>query len=598
MELAELKKTIANLQHWDFVQNDSITEKALAELAADIHRSIYTVVVLGEFKRGKSTFVNALLGMPLLPMNNLPETATINAIMYNEEPRLSVVYMDGTQREGEVSYDFLQQFSARKADEQKLQAIKYIKIGYPLDMLKNRVVLVDTPGVSDLNQQRTEVTYGFLPKANTVIFVLDANSPLKKSEKEFIEQQLFPLGIKDIIFLANKYDCIDEEEEDESFLDDLRVRLEKAFHIGEPEVVLQKIEVYPLSARDALDGLMNGDAEMLAESGLPKIQERIKDMLLSSDLEKKKLYSYQERLQNIVNRLVRSLTSMKSLKQTDADTLRQAYQKLQEVSKEREKQKKNIRAYAEQSKAQMYAMADKSIQYFQHNLLEEITAAIMSYRGEDFKDYIEQNITRSIKQNFESWTRAYSPYIDELLHKLEQELAYGLSWYFKQKIYLETNQTENLKPVQAILDVEADDVSVVNTQVGVAAAVGAVGLFAVLGSAVMPLIGLAAIPYFRRKMLRQRLEAAKADVIPEVQAQIAEAILRLKQSVHQYIDQKSENIIENTEAAYQMILQQLQENIDKELNARKTSAENLQQEISHIDQAMQELQSLSKKITD
>ena len=96
-----------------------------------------------------------------------------------------------------------------------MEKVSYIKIGYPCEKLKDRVVLVDTPGVSDLNEQRSEVTYRFLSKANAVLFVLDANSPLKKTEKEFIEEKLLPLGINNILFILNKYDAVDEEEEED-----------------------------------------------------------------------------------------------------------------------------------------------------------------------------------------------------------------------------------------------------------------------------------------------------------------------------------------------------------------------------------------------
>ena len=159
MEIKILRKIINDTKKIDAIQRDELSNRSLYSLQRDIDNNFFTVVVLGEFKRGKSTFVNALLGTPLLPMNILPETATINAIMYSENPQLSVVYMDGRQEAGEPTYEFLQNFSAQKNNEERLNKIKYIKIGYPLDILKNRIVLVDTPGVSDLNQQRCDITY-------------------------------------------------------------------------------------------------------------------------------------------------------------------------------------------------------------------------------------------------------------------------------------------------------------------------------------------------------------------------------------------------------------------------------------------------------
>lgn len=211
-EKKKLSRLLTEFLGKDYVKSNEKIFQQLQTLQKDIENDFFTVVVLGEFKRGKSTFVNALLGTKLLPMDVLPETTTINAIMYSEKPRLSVLYRDGKEVKGEVSYDYMKQFSA-KSYNPAMKNISYIKIGYPCELLKNRIVLVDTPGVSDLNEQRSEITYRFVPKANAILFLLDANSPLKGTEKDFIEEKLLPLGIENILFLLNKYDSVDEEEE-------------------------------------------------------------------------------------------------------------------------------------------------------------------------------------------------------------------------------------------------------------------------------------------------------------------------------------------------------------------------------------------------
>ena len=487
MEIKILRKIINDTKKIDAIQRDELSNRSLYSLQRDIDNNFFTVVVLGEFKRGKSTFVNALLGTPLLPMNILPETATINAIMYSENPQLSVVYMDGRQEAGEPTYEFLQNFSAQKNNEERLNKIKYIKIGYPLDILKNRIVLVDTPGVSDLNQQRCDITYRFLPKANAVLFLLDANSPLKKSEKEFIEKQLFPLGLKDIVFLVNKYDCIDEEEEDDDFLDEIKARLSETFHVGEKGAALDDIILYPLSARDALDGIAENDLNRVKASGLPEVQESLRKILNHGDLENKKIKSYQMRLQNILSHAIRSLKSLRTLKKMDIDTLKKACDSLESIQAERIRNEKNIRIYAEHNKENICMMADKSILYFQKRLSEEIIASVETYRGEDFKEYVEQNVMRRIRYNLESWIRTYSACIDTSLTKMSQEMAHGISWYFKTKIRIETRKKGKLRPIQEILSVEADDVSVLDTQIRIAAGVGYVGLLAIMGSTIMPL---------------------------------------------------------------------------------------------------------------
>lgn len=598
MKIEEIKETIKWIEGMDIVKDNPVLLQSIKKLEDDIRKSIFTVVVLGEFKRGKSTFVNALLGTPLLPMNILPETATINAIMYNDKPMLSVVRMDGSQEEGEVSYEYLQQFSASNSNDEALKSIKYIKIGYPLDLLKNRIVLVDTPGVSDLNQQRCDITYQFLPKANAVIFLLDANSPLKKSEKEFIETELFPLGIRDIIFLANKYDCIDEEEDGDDFLDDLKIRLSKAFQVDKVDAPLKEIEIYPVSALDALDGIEEHNSDKVRTSGILQIKKRLIDILQYGDLEKRKVISYNYRLQIILKQLIKFIESYKAIKESDRESLQKACDALLEIQEERENNKKNIRAYAEKQKATIYAMTDKSIRYFQRKLTEEIMDSIQSYNGADFKEFVEHKIARSIKNNFENWVRNYTPYVDTALSKMGQELANGLSWYLKKKIQILTNRDGELKITRDIMNVEAEDVSIVNLQAGVAAAVGAVGLLAVLGSVVMPFVSMAALPYIRQKMLKEKLQTAKINVIPVVQQQIAEGINRLQYETHKYIDRQTENIIMNTEYAYQNILNQMQENINKECAERKKKKSNTEYELRKIEILLHEVQKVHDTIAN
>ena len=66
--------------------------KQLKELTVFLEKENFTVVVLGEFSRGKSTFINALLGKSLLPMDVLPETAVLSALLYGDEPEVIIIY--------------------------------------------------------------------------------------------------------------------------------------------------------------------------------------------------------------------------------------------------------------------------------------------------------------------------------------------------------------------------------------------------------------------------------------------------------------------------------------------------------------------------
>lgn len=598
MNLTRDKNELINLSNKlltkDYVRNNSRIYQLLREFVASMKNDFYTILVLGEFKRGKSTFINALLGQSLLPMNVLPETATINAIMYNDEPKLNVVFNDGREVTGEVTYEYLNQFSARQENSQ-VNEIKYIKIGYPLELLHNRIVLVDTPGVSDINEQRCEVTYQFIPKANAVIFLLDANSPLKKTERDFIEEKILSNGIKNILFILNKYDDVDEDEE-EDLLDDVKERLLSAFNTKVQKYKIEDIKLYPLSARQALQGIEQENDMLYEASGLETVKKALENMIFNGDIERDKIEKYKSQLREILDMLERDLINGRNIKLVNVNDINSVMEKINELLQEKESNKKNIIGYINQSKDIIYAMTNKSIQFFHKKLQEDIEDNVNSYNGVDFKSYIEINVTKRIRNNMESWVAMYSPHIDVLLKNLENELARGISYYFKQKIRLSANTGTEMKSKKFILNIEANDVSSVNLQAGAIAAVGSIGILALVGGTIMPLISFAALPFLRDYMLKQKLATAKEAVLPELKIQITKAIMELQKEVNKYIDMRCQMITSNTEYGYEKVLMDIKQRLIKQLDERKIAEEKIQSEIDNIADELNDIKELKRSL--
>lgn len=551
----KLSQNVGELLERDFVQADKNCLRTLQDLQRDLANDFFTVVVLGEFKRGKSTFINALLGEDLLPTDVLPETATINAIMYNEKPELQIVMQDGTVQQGTAERSFLERYSARNQDEEVNQ-IKYIKIGYPFKLLENRTVIVDTPGVSDLNEQRCEVTYRFIPKANTVLFLLDANSPLKKTEKDFIDTKLLSQGIDNIIFVVNKYDSVDEEE-DADFLENLQLHMMRAF--AENEHKLKTLELYPLSAKMALQ----------------RFKGRMQELLLG---------------------LNGALENERALKTADVDKLREAKQNLQDMLHEQQANKEHIRSYAEAEKKNIYAMADKSLQYFYKGFEERIIDDVQFYKGLDFKEHVEQRISKNIQRGLENWVACYAPNVDILLRTLEKEIARGISYRFNQKLSLNANFGGQLRGDMYGFNITAMDVSNSSVKAGAIAAGGAGLMMLIGGPVLMPFISMAAFPFLQRKFLESQLASAKEQVIPAIQEQMAEYILNLREHIHKYIDEKCAVIVKNSEYAYDDILASVETRIDEEIRSKENAGSDLAAEVqrltAHIDEVQKYLQKL------
>jgi small GTP-binding protein len=220
----------------------------LRTLAADItdtrlpklRDEAFNLVVLGEFNHGKSTFVNALLGADVLPTGITPTTAAINHVVHAAKARAKAVMNDG--KEITIAPSKLADWVT--VDGGKAAEVRYVEVGYPAALLQNKVTLVDTPGVNDLNEQRAEVTYGYVPRADAVIFLLDAGQALKESERAFLASRVLERSRDRMIFVVGKVDLLTDKE-----LADVMayVREHLARLVDEPPV-------FAVSARKALAG--------------------------------------------------------------------------------------------------------------------------------------------------------------------------------------------------------------------------------------------------------------------------------------------------------------------------------------------------------
>lgn len=590
-DLQHLVKIVLAL---DYITKENRTQAALQELKQDVENDFFTVVVLGEFKRGKSTFINALLQKELLPTDVLPETATINALMYNDTPTVQVVMNDGREEKGEATQEYLQKFSARQEDN-LANNVKYIKIGYPSDILKNKLVIVDTPGVDDINESRSEVTYRFIPKANAVIFLLDAKSPLKKTEKDFIDSKLLPLGLDTILFAANKYDAVDEEEE-EDYLEDLRIRLGTAFKIGEKDAQLNKIQLFPLSAKWALQGVLQNKPKLTAASGIYELTEALRDMVFNGKVEQNKISHYKRRLRDILENLIREYDNTRALKNADIDSLKDAVKQIRQMIAEQVDDKKLIAEYVDKEKKNIKAMVNKSLRFFHRRLEENVVESIEMYKGMDFKEYVERRVSRLMQREMETWVANYSPQVELLLKNLEKELSRGLSYRFKQKVKIEAAVNDDLQNIDAYrFDVVADDVSQTNLKAGAIAAGGA-GLMMLIGTPIlMPFISMAAFPFLQRRMLENKLMEAKEKIIPDVQEQLAESILKLQESLYSYIDTRSKAIAENTESGFEMLLDNMRQQIEDQIAEKEKAGQNLRDDIDVLSRRIGELKEFMDK---
>ena len=180
------------------------------EWQADLDTDTFSVVVVGEFNRGKSTILNALFQQTILPVGATPTTAMVTILRYSAVPTIQAHYINGNVNEIDFSPNALEEHVSTLASPST--EIDHVEVGLPHVLLKTGIVYVDTPGVADLNRERMEVTYRFVPRADAVIFVLDATCPITRSEIDFLESVVLANGIDRVLFLLNFADLLEDDD--------------------------------------------------------------------------------------------------------------------------------------------------------------------------------------------------------------------------------------------------------------------------------------------------------------------------------------------------------------------------------------------------
>ncbi|WP_231368315.1 dynamin family protein [Thermoanaerobacter indiensis] len=247
--------------------------EAVSEVKNKFCNNIFYLVILGQFKRGKSTFTNYMLGADVLPTGVVPLTSVITKIQYSTDIWAKVLYDDG--RSENIDIKELDLYCTEKNNPKNIKGVKEIHIGYPFEFISNDVVIIDTPGIGSVYKHNTDVAYSYINKADAVIFLLSVDPPISELEKEFLSK--ISENVNRIFFVLNKIDYVNEMELKEiiNFNENIVREITKN----------DNISIYPISAKLALEGKISKDNKAIARSGTQKLENDLQNFLIK---EKKK----------------------------------------------------------------------------------------------------------------------------------------------------------------------------------------------------------------------------------------------------------------------------------------------------------------------
>lgn len=211
-------KAVCQILGEDFTERLIEWDKAITKRRTEP----FSLVVLGDFKRGKSTIINAILGKSIAPVNVAPETFTINSISYGETPSAEAVLKNGqriTLTADDLVRDRLEKLMRAFPD-----TLDYIDIRDNAELLKE-IRIVDTPGLSDLDCLDKQVQ-DYLVNADAIIYVASALSPFSESEQFFLASHIRPMSFNKLYVLVNMIDAMNSEEDMERIINRVRERCE------------------------------------------------------------------------------------------------------------------------------------------------------------------------------------------------------------------------------------------------------------------------------------------------------------------------------------------------------------------------------------
>jgi GTP-binding protein EngB required for normal cell division len=241
----------------------------LQELGERLRGGRFQLAVLGQFKRGKSTFINALIGAPLLPVAVLPLTAVPIFVAWGPTARAKVCFANGrpaeelSSQDPEAVRDFLFRFTSEEANPANRLAVDRVELFYPASLLADEVVLIDTPGIGSTHRHNTEAALRVLPECDAALFVVSVDPPITEAELAYLRD--VRAAISTLVYVLNKIDYVPDAERKR--VSDFLRRVLRENGLWNSEAT-----VFEISASRGLDAKMSADPASLETSGLPAVE--------------------------------------------------------------------------------------------------------------------------------------------------------------------------------------------------------------------------------------------------------------------------------------------------------------------------------------
>jgi len=341
------RQVLATLIQQQLAVLETLNMKGLKDKLQRLEKRVladnFKVLVMGEFKRGKSTFINSMLGQKILPAYTKPCTAIINEVKWGDRQR-ALLYPrksqdNSSEKPMEISVDQLTQyvviktssFGSSQQGTRPENPYEKVELFWPLDLCRNGIEIIDSPGLNE-DAERQKITIDYLPTVDAVIFVLSCEALVSTTEKEAIES-IRELGHESLFFICNRFNLVPEEEQD-----DLK---QHARLILSPLTKEGNRYIFFVNALGALDGRLKSDQEQVKQSNIPRVESELK-IFLANERGRIKLVPPTTELRASIREVRRLLPERRRMLDTDLETLQARYAEAKKNLEQFEEERKLI----------------------------------------------------------------------------------------------------------------------------------------------------------------------------------------------------------------------------------------------------------------
>lgn len=437
---------------------DSISDaNALVQRASDIEKGIFNMIVLGEFKHGKSTLLNSMLGGKVLPAKATPCTAIITILVYGDSDKVALYESDRDNPKILTWEEFKGEFQLKHEDQETLDQkgyvnrfsnIEYAQIESHNRLCDNGVRLIDSPGLRE-NAARTKVTTKFLKQSQAIIFVLNATQPLSEDERDFIKSYFEPGRVNNVFFVVNRINLIEEEDVDE--IKQFVKKFLRNYFInqrGDFDEQLYNRRVFFVNAKGALDARMNlADDAVLDSSGVPELEQELERYLASPEKITALFESKVQLLASIISNSCEKITQEKVALEQPLNQLEERRHQTKEMLQELEENKKeiertimmhggmiknkvynNLITYIDEMKDSWGVDSQKYIKIDEVNLGNAVKSIASKKAKQKIFDAIERESKRYIEIKLQQWSETIVPIlieddIKQMLKEVESQVG-------------------------------------------------------------------------------------------------------------------------------------------------------------------------------